>query len=294
MKTVVATCMVWMREIFREGPPFPGINMLLVGNEENGEVEPMGTPHVLRKLSEELSKSNDQPSVPALLIAGERTGEHGDELWGEVCTQNRGVMRFDVIAHGTREHSGKGRGRSELIDNLLLARVEIDKILNQRLTLQSEDGWQSQICYPFIQVGTPGIYNLTPDFAILGVEIRPIPQDDLGSLKEELILLCSSKSLELKVHVMENGVACHPDNPYMKLLLQAIEQSAGQSPKIGRKMPGTSARFAPGGQGIVWGQTGIGPHTNSERHYIPSILPYYQSLRAFGGLLRKLPEHRPK
>ena len=28
---------------------------------------------------------------------------------------------------------------------------------------------------------------------------------------------------------------------------------------VGRKLPGTSARFAPGGQGVVWGQTGIGP-----------------------------------
>jgi hypothetical protein len=26
---------------------------------------------------------------PCLLIAGERTGEKGDELWGEICLQNR-------------------------------------------------------------------------------------------------------------------------------------------------------------------------------------------------------------
>ena len=46
-----------------------------------------------------------------------------------------------------------------------------------------------------------------------------------------------------------------------------------------------SARFAPGGQGVVWGQTGIGPHAKGERHFIPSILPYYQTLTELGRLL---------
>ena len=83
---------------FRQGPPYPPVNLLLVGNEENGETEPMGTPHVLRAAAEDDERLDDgQPYQPALLIAGERTGERGDELWGEICTQNRGVMRFDVV-----------------------------------------------------------------------------------------------------------------------------------------------------------------------------------------------------
>jgi hypothetical protein len=31
----------------------------------------------------------------------------------------------------------------------------------------------------------------------------------------------------------------------------------------------------------VWGQTGIGPHSREERHYIPSIEPYLEVLDAF-------------
>jgi hypothetical protein len=54
---------------------------------------------------------------------------------------------------------------------------------------------------------------------------------------------------------------------------------------VGRKLPGTSARFAPGGNGVVWGQSGIGPHARGERHYIPSILPYYHTLEQFGKLI---------
>jgi hypothetical protein len=87
------------------------------------------------------------------------------------------------------------------------------------------------------------------------------------------------------MNVMENGVACNPDNPALKALLDAVRQaSGGLEPKIGRKLPGTSARFAPGGQAIVWGQAGLGPHARDERHYIPSIMPYYNSLNELAKL----------
>jgi hypothetical protein len=80
------------------------------------------------------------------------------------------------------------------------------------------------------------------------------------------------------MNVMENGVACSPDNPALQALREAVRIASGSEPRIGRKLPGTSARFAPGGQAVVWGQTGIGPHAGDERHYIPSIEPYYRSL----------------
>ena len=54
---------------------------------------------------------------------------------------------------------------------------------------------------------------------------------------------------------------------------------------VARKLPGTSARFAPRGQGVVWGQTGIGPHAKDERHFVPSIDGYYRALEAFGKRL---------
>jgi hypothetical protein len=67
-------------------------------------------------------------------------------------------------------------------------------------------------------------------------------------------------------------------------LIEAVRRASGEEPKIGRKLPGTSARFAPGGLGVVWGQSGIGPHARDERHYIPSIEPYFNSLNALAKL----------
>ena len=285
MKTVVATYLVWMKDRLRQGPPYPPVNLLLVGNEENGETEPMGTPHVLRLLSEEEQDGQGNPYAPKLLIAGERTGEGGADRWGEVCIQNRGVMRFDLVARGQRGHTGVAGGQADLTERLLLARAAMIGILGRHLTLSSDDGWQSQARFPFIQVGTPGVYNVTADYGVVGVEVRPIPQDDLAALQADIQAYCNSQGLELRIPVMENGIACDPHNPYLGTLFKAVEQASGLVPAVGRKLPGTSARFAPGGQGVVWGQSGIGPHSRNERHYIPSILPYYQAMQAYSRLL---------
>ena len=293
MKTVVATYLVWMKDICRGGATLrPNISLLLVGNEENGEDEAWGTPHVLKEL--DLTSS--------LFIAGERTGEKGNELFGEICVENRGVMRFDVIARGAKGHSGVA-GTGDLSEKLIAARSALNEIFAKHLTLKSSDGWQSQAKFPFINVGTPGVYNVTAGEGILGVEIRPIPQDDVQGLKANVAEYCAENGLEAKFSVMENGVACDLNNPALKALIEAVKQASvalpnehrdnesgavgevqAGIPKIGKKLPGTSARFAPGGQAVVWGQSGLGPHAKDERHYIPSIEPYYKSLNELAKL----------
>ena len=273
MKTVVATYLVWMKDTLRSGKPFPNISLMLVGNEENGEVEVWGTPHMLKELD----------LTPSLLIAGERTGEKGNELFGEICVENRGVMRFDVIARGAKAHSGVA-GSGDLSEKLIGARSALNEIFAKHLTLKSADGWQSQAKFPFINVGTPGVYNVTAAEGILGVEIRPIPQDDVEGLRLEVESYCAENGLELCVSVMENGVACSPDNPALQALIESVRIASGSEPKMGKKLPGTSARFAPGGQAVIWGESGIGPHAKDERHYIPSIEPYYRSLNELAKL----------
>jgi succinyl-diaminopimelate desuccinylase len=274
MKTVVATYLVWMKDAMKAGGAYPNIALMLVGNEENGEAEAWGTPYVLKDLG----------ITPSLFIAGERTGEKGDELFGEICVENRGVMRFDIIARGAKGHSGVA-GAGDLSEKLISARSALNEIFTKHLTLKSADGWQSQAKFPFIKVGTPGIYNVTAGEGILGVEIRLIPQDDVLGLRSAVEKYCEVTGLEPKFSVMENGVACDLNNPALKALVAAVQKaSSGVEPRIGKKLPGTSARFAPGGQAVVWGQSGLGPHAKDERHYIPSIEPYYKSLNELAKL----------
>jgi acetylornithine deacetylase/succinyl-diaminopimelate desuccinylase-like protein len=133
-------------------------------------------------------------------------------------------------------------------------------------------------------VGTAGVYNITADYGQLGIEIRPIPEDDVAEMVAEVERWSQEEGMEVEDLVMENGIICDPMNPYLQMLLKGIHAASGTEPLRGRKLAGTSARFAPGGNGVVWGQSGIGPHTSQERHFIPSIQPYYQALECFGWL----------
>ena len=280
MKTVVATYLVWMKNTRQTGPPYPSINLLLIGNEETGEEQPTGTSHALAALERE------HGYAPQLLIAGERTEETGSQLWGQVCVENRGVARFQVIARGQRGHSGSASLQNDLTQRIIRARQKLSQLAARHLTLESADGWHSQIRFPFAHIGTPGVYNIVPDYGVLGVEIRPIPADDVTALVQEFQDFCRAEQLEIDDLLVEPGVVCDPGNPYLRLLLDAVRQASGRPPELGRKLHGTSARFAPGGNGVVWGQSGLGPHARDERHYIPSIEPYYRALDALGAMVK--------
>ena len=137
----------------------------------------------------------------------------------------------------------------------------------------------------------PHAHKFDEIFVFLGSN-REDP-DDLGAEvefwlgeKEDVEKYCSENGLEVHFTVMENGVACDANNPALKMLMEAVRQASGTEPKIAKKLAGTSARFAPEGQGVVWGQSGIGPHAKDERHHIPSIMPYYKSLNLWSELLR--------
>jgi succinyl-diaminopimelate desuccinylase len=281
MKTVVASYMVWMREAAAAGPPFPPFNLLLVGNEENGEGDPFGTPHVLKMLDKESGWR------PELMVVGERTGEVGEELYGSICTESRGVLRMEIMARGACGHTGTGSGPRDLLDSLIEVKSVLGSSFNRHLTLSSMDGWETSARFPYLNVGEQGVYNITAGSGVLGVEVRPIPGDDLQGLVQEIEGFCRELDLEVTIDVMEAGVSCPPDNTHLAELSAAVATVSGEPAVIGKKKPGSSARFAPGGNQVVWGQTGIGPHSREERHYIPSIEPYMQVLDEFARRVRE-------
>ncbi len=278
MKTVVATYMVWMRDTIRRNVS-PPLNLLLVGNEEMGETEPAGTPHVLAELM------NENGYAPRLMIVGERTGEKGDELAGSLGVENRGVYRLEIVAFGEKGHTGTGEVHDDLAMALFAAREYISGVLTEGLTLKAADGWTSEFRFPFINVGTCGTFNITPDSARLGLEIRPIPQDDVSALVEKIEDWCRHRSLQVNAVVTDPGVRCNRENPYLQRLERAVRETFGIEPVISRKKPGTSGRFAPNGNAVIWGQSGIGPHSPNERHYIPSIKGYYDALTRYAELI---------
>ena len=174
----------------------------------------------------------------------------------------------------------------DLSARLFLARDDLSRLFEKRLTLKSDGGWQSQVRFPFVRIGEDGIFNVTANYGVLGIEIRSIPQDSVAALVAEVGEYCADRQLGLEVVASEDGIICSRDNPFLGRLLEAVRETFGKEPVLGRKLPATSARFAPAGQGVVWGQAGIGPHARGERHFIPSIGPYYDCLCRLGDKLR--------
>ncbi len=278
MKTVVATTCTWFNRALAAGPPYPPMNLMLIGNEENGEAEPYGTVHILEELYRE------SRWVPEFMVLGERTGEKGDETFGEICTENRGLARLRFTMTGERRHTGVGEVPSGILQRLMEAREVLNALLVKNLTLESQDRWCSAAHFPFIKVGEPGVYNIAPAEGTIGLEIRSLPSEDLTGLIGQIREICSDYGMELEVQVLEEGVACPESNPHLGKLIHAVGEVSGEPARLGKKLAGTSARFAPGGNAVVWGQTGKGPHSRHECHYIPSIEPYAKILDALARL----------
>jgi acetylornithine deacetylase/succinyl-diaminopimelate desuccinylase-like protein len=200
-------------------------------------------------------------------------------------------MRFDVVARGERAHTSQtsigGLKKVDLTAKLFDFRQKMIDLFQKTLTLASPDRWNSQFQIPFVRIGEEGMYNVSPEFAVMGVEVRPIPEENVEDLVEKLKNLCQEAELEFHLKVCEKGIRCAEDNPYLLSLIEAYQEIAHEPPRIGKKLPATSARFAPKGQGVVWGQSGIDPHGYHERHFVPSIKPYYDVLSAFAKRLEE-------
>lgn len=279
MKTVVATVAVWMKDMRQLGPPYPPISVMLIGNEEEGETHPVGTREALAWYRARFG------TLPQFYIAGERTEETGTQPYGRVCNQSRGVVQVVFRVTGIRGHSGLAQHSSDLTQRLMQLQQAIQHLAQEMLTLDPSTGWYSQVRFPFITVGEPGLFNITPEQGELGMEIRPIPQDPLDAFLERVRELAAVHEVEMEVLTSASGTWCSEDHPYLQTLLQALEQAWGHRPQLCRKLAASSIRYVPGQQAVIWGQSGLGPHTRQERHYIPSILPYYQGLGTFARLL---------
>lgn len=187
----------------------------------------MGTPYVLVDLAEHFGGY-----APKLFIAGERTGEKGTELFGEVCIENRGVMRFEVIARGARAHSALAAASADLGERLLLARQALTELFQKALTLKADGGWAVAVPLPVHHRGAAGAYNITADHGVLGVEVRSIPQDRLSNLAEQVQSYCTSAGLEFKAQVQEEGNHLRPGEPVPKHLIGAVETAAGEPARV--------------------------------------------------------------
>jgi len=272
MLTVVATYMVFMKDISQKQGKNTGL--LLVGNEEPGEADRWGTPYVFNDLKEKYDYA------PELMIVGERTGE-GEVLHGKIETSSRGIIRIHLEAQNQSGHTAVVKGMTA-VDKILELKDHTD-----RLIPKTDSAWRSQFLLSYLLSGEPENFNTSPEKAVGGFEIRGIPEDNISGAIESM--LSKAEELDVKYTFFNNepGISTSPSHPLVEKLLDAAASVFGGAPAdhLGSgKVHGSQARFAPKGCAqVVFGQAGAGPHTANEKHYIPSIIPYYNVLTKLAG-----------
>ena len=268
MLTVVSTLIIFFQQLAKSDlTKIPRIGLLLVGNEESGEMEEWGTPYVLKNLKERFNY------VPKILVAGERTGE-GDKLMGLFETRNRGLIRIHCEASGEAGHTAMLTKEPALFRMLKFIR-QIEGVVKP-----SDESWKSVLQVSYFHAGEPENFNTSATRAVAGIEIRAIPEDDSEAMMSAIQASGQELGISLELLNHEPGVTADPKSEEVLRMVRAAADIAGVDPKtlMGTgKLPGTQARFAPKGcHAMVWGQAGVGPHSKNEAHYIPSIWPFYE------------------
>jgi acetylornithine deacetylase/succinyl-diaminopimelate desuccinylase-like protein len=277
MLTVAATYMQALTDLKAKSKKNPGMGLLLVGNEEGGEADKWGTAFVLDELKKRYAYQ------PQLMIVGERTGAPGNKH-GKVELKNRGLVRLHVEAMAKAEHTADVKGRTAL-DSLLDLKDYFEKQVPRR-----KGKWRNGFIVSYLHAGRKTDFNTTPIIAECGFEVRPIPETDIRPALKKVMKKARQMRLSMELLNSENGVKTSGSDPRVKKLLAIIADTYGKKPSEitgNGKTHGTQARFCPEGTAqVIFGQSGEGPHTDHERHYIPSIMPYYKVLIKLPGLLQ--------
>ncbi|MCX7994300.1 MAG: M20/M25/M40 family metallo-hydrolase [candidate division WOR-3 bacterium] len=270
MLCTVATFMVLLKDLKSENKKFE-CGLILVGNEEPGETEKWGTPYILDELNKTFGYQ------PEFVIVGERTGE-GSEKFGKLEYKNRGLIRLKIDASGSTGHTAQIKGLT-VVERI----IEFRNLIRDYFSKTSDKEWKTTFTIPYFIAGEVNNFNTIPTHASAGLEIRPIPEDDFGGIIQYVEKVSRKFDLKKAYFNKEPGVVTSLDDTYIKKLLQALIYTGGgnTSDYLGNgKLHATQARFIKKPV-VVFGQSGINPHSENEAHYIPSIIPYYLAMREF-------------
>ncbi|MEO0162508.1 MAG: M20/M25/M40 family metallo-hydrolase [candidate division WOR-3 bacterium] len=270
MLCTVATLMVLFKDLKLENKKI-NCGLILVGNEESGETERWGTPFIL----EELYKTTNYQ--PDFVIVAERTGE-GDVCLGRLEYKNRGLIRIKIVASGSAEHTAQLKGLTAL-ERIMEFRNRIFEYFSR----PSESEWKTTFTFPYFLSGEIGNFNTTPTVAWAGLEVRPIPEENIEKIITHITELGKQFDLSIEYINKEPGITTPLKNSFLQSLLQILATFGGGKidDYLGKgKIHATQARFIKSPV-VILGQSGINPHGAHEAHYIPSIMPYYHLMREF-------------
>jgi succinyl-diaminopimelate desuccinylase len=211
-----------------------------------------------------------------------RSGFHGDfAITGEptdlhVGVQAKGVLAFRLHVHGRAAHGST----PWLGDNAVLKAIDVfRRIESLPFSRESSELFDR----PSINLGRiqgGDALNKVPDFCVMVVDIRYLPNQDPGDILEQIR---SIPDVEVVRTFTRVPAYVSRSNPYVVALVDAVGRlTKGESMSVGRDGASDAVSFQQAGiPAVEFGPAGAGHHGPEEWVSISSLARYRQSLCDF-------------
>ena len=251
MKSGVAIAMLLMKNLILK-------NTALILTSDEEDVNSNKTAYLANKY-----KSN-------CVISMESTDEY-------ILNKRKGALWITLESKGKSCHSSlpwKGKNAGE---NVINSYNEIKKIF-PRITEKSskEVKWQPTCNLGYIKSGNFA-YNVSPDFAEMGLDIRFTEKEDIDKLIDKIKKIANKHKCIIRNYIMNHNIYTSPKNKDIIKLAKIgnlkLRRGYGSSDTCYFNVKGIPV--------LEFGPKGFGHHTKNEAVYIKSMLKVYKILKKF-------------
>jgi succinyl-diaminopimelate desuccinylase len=203
------------------------------------------------------------------VIAGE-----GSNL--DINNMSKGVLWLKLKSYGKTAHSAYLWNGQNALSNLNTVLNRIWKVY----PIPKKEVWKTTVNIGRMLTENQ-TFNKVPDYAEAWLDIRYIPEEIdtiLLSIKKLL-----SKGVEIEVVVKDSPHYTKSDNKYIGILKKSIKGVTGKKVAVSKKHGANDIRHfnKVGCDGVQFGPTGEGLHTDKEWVSIKSLSDYYNILENF-------------
>ncbi len=222
MKTVAATYLVWMKDVRRGRNRFPGSSFSLSGTRKSAR----GNPRARRTFSRRSGGSPGFRLVFSSPASGPASGATSSR--GKCASKTAGSSASRSRPTGSAATPAWPRRRATSRPGCSRPGTSLKECSNGMLTLGGQAGWKSQVRFPFIRVGETGVFNITASLGVLGIEDPAAPPGQRrAGRRARAVHTVRTMGFDLAIVAAENGVACSPENIYLKLFSMSVREATG-------------------------------------------------------------------
>lgn len=254
MKTS-ASCLIFLFKHFANKVNYP-LGLQLVTDEETGGSD--GTKYQI-----------DQGIKADFVIAGENTNL-------KINHKSKGIIWLKIKTKGNSAHGAyPWQGQ-----NAIWKMQKILNILESLYPIPKTEMWCTTVNLSKIETSNTA-FNKVPDECVAHLDVRYIPEDKdkiLEQLKQQF-----GKDVILEVVANEPDHLTNESNQYLQKLALAIRKVLGQKAELVNQHGASDIRHynKVGIEGITFGPSGGGYHSDKEWVDIKSLEKYYQILEKF-------------